>query len=63
MVKIKDKTPKQYNRDYYERNGLELRERRKQRYWEERKNKVTIVNVDNLTIRAKNVTIVDDDSD
>ncbi len=62
MVRIKDKTPKQYNRDYYERHGAELREKRKQRYWEERKNKVTIVNVDNLTIRAKNVTIIDEDN-
>lgn len=62
MVKIKGKTPKQYNRDYYEAHP-ELKERRRQRYLNEKQNKVTIINVDNLTIKAKNVTIINDEED
>lgn len=61
MVKIKGKTPKQYHRDNYEKHRDEILQARKERYEEERKNKVTIINVDKLTIRAKHVTIIDDE--
>ena len=60
MVKLKEKTIKQYNRDYYERHP-ELKEKRKERYWEEKKKRVTVINVDNLVINAKNVTVVEEE--
>jgi len=58
MVKIKGKTPKQYFRDYYEQHP-ELKEKRRERYQLKKKNKTIVINVEDLIINAKNVTIVE----
>lgn len=60
MVFVKGKTLKQYNRDNYEKNKDAIKKARKQRYQFEKANRTTIIHVDNLTIKARKVTIVDD---
>jgi len=60
MVLIRGKTPKQYHRDNYEKNADKIKADRKARYQLEKESKVTIIHVDNLTIKAKRVTIIDD---
>ena len=60
MVFVKGKTLKQYNRDNYEKNKDSIKKARKDRYKFEKANRKTIIHVDNLTIKARKVVIVDD---
>lgn len=60
MVLIKEKSEKQYHRDNYEKHQDEFKKKAKLRYKLQKKNKFTVIKVNNLVIHAKNVTIVDE---